>query len=108
VLYAWSSCGTVEAGERATELLASMEHDMRVAASEGRESIMRTTQRCYILAQTAWARSPSERKAEGALKVLDMMEKNYASGNKEAKPTVQAYSMVRLFHDLSYGVCIFY
>jgi len=54
----------------------------------------RTTQRCYVLAQTAWARSPSERKAEGALEVLEMMERNYASGNVDAKPTVQAYSMV--------------
>lgn len=98
----------MDAGERATELLETMEHDMRAAESEGRESIMRTTQRCYILAQTAWARSPSERKAEGALKVLDMMEKNYACGNKEAKPTVQAYSMVRSFYDLCYVVCIFY
>lgn len=93
-LYAWSSCGTSQAGDRATQLLEIMEHDMEVAAKEGRESIMRTTQRCYILAQTAWARSPSEKKAEGALKILEMMEKNYAKGNRDAKPTVQAYSMV--------------
>ena len=94
VLYAWSSCGSVDAGQRATELLSRMEHDMIEAARTGEESRMRTTQRCYILAQTAWARSPSERKAEGAYEVLQMMENNYASGNKDARPTVQAYSMV--------------
>lgn len=94
-LYAWSSCGSVDAGERATALLRRMEEDMVIAAMGGEESIMRTTQRCYILAQTAWARSPSERKAEGALEVLEMMERNYANGNADAKPTVQAYSMVR-------------
>ncbi|KAL3808201.1 hypothetical protein ACHAXA_007929 [Cyclostephanos tholiformis] len=94
VFYAWSSCGSVDAGERATELLSRMEYDMIEAAKRGEESRMRTTQRCYILAQTAWARSPSERKAEGAFEVLEMMQKNYASGNKDARPTVQAYSMV--------------
>lgn len=67
---------------------------MEDAAKEGRESIMRTTQRCYVLAQTAWARSSSEKKAEGALKVLEMMERNYANGNMDSKPTIQAYSMV--------------
>jgi len=102
VLYGWSSCGSVDAGERATELLRKMEEDMADVAArtwnceEEEEEIsrMRTTQRCYILAQTAWARSPSERKAEGALEVLEMMEANYAIGNMDAKPTVQAYSMV--------------
>jgi pentatricopeptide repeat protein len=94
VLYGWSSCGAIDAGERATELLQTMEADMKAAASRGEESIMRTTQRCYILAQTAWARSQSERKAAGALGVLNMMEKNYAEQNLDAKPTVQAYSMV--------------
>eukprot|EP00984_Skeletonema_dohrnii_P015369 scaffold6625_cov117-Skeletonema_dohrnii-CCMP3373.AAC.6 len=94
VLYGWSSCGSIDAGERATELLQRMEADMKDAASRGEESIMRTTQRCYILAQTAWARSQSERKATGALEVLHMMEKNYAEQNLEARPTVQAYSMV--------------
>lgn len=94
VLYAWSSCGTVEAGRRATELIETMEHDMEEAAKEGRESIMRTTQRCYVLAQTAWARSSSVKKAEGALKILEMMEKSYLNGNNDAKPTIQAYSMV--------------
>ena len=94
VLYGWSSCGSIDAGERATELLQRMEDDMIKKAKIGEESILRTTQRCYILAQTAWARSPSEGKAEGALKVLDMMEKNFAAGNLESKPTVQAYSMV--------------
>jgi pentatricopeptide repeat protein len=96
VFYAWSSCGSVDAGKRATELLSRMEDDMIEAAKRGEESRMRTTQRCYILAQTAWARSPSERKAEGAFEVLEMMENNYASGNKDARPTVQAYSMVSL------------
>mmetsp|Transcript_30613 Transcript_30613/g.64110 ORF Transcript_30613/g.64110 Transcript_30613/m.64110 type:complete len:284 (+) Transcript_30613:739-1590(+) len=103
VLYGWSSCGSVDAGERATELLRKMEEDMADVAArtwnceeeEEETSRMRTTQRCYILAQTAWARSPSERKAEGALEVLEMMEANYAIGNMDAKPTVQAYSMVR-------------
>ena len=94
VLYGWSSCGSIDAGERATELLHRMEADMKDAASRGEESIMRTTQRCYILAQTAWARSQSEKKATGALKVLHMMEKNYAEQNLDARPTVQAYSMV--------------
>ena len=94
VLYGWSSCGSVEAGERATNFLQQMEDDMDKAVSRGEESMMRTTQRCYILAQTAWARSPSEHKAEGALKVLEMMEQNYDNGNLESKPTVQAYSMV--------------
>jgi pentatricopeptide repeat protein len=105
ILYAWSSCGSVDAGERATELLLRMEHDMAEGVKRGEESRMRTTQRCYILAQTAWARSPSERKAEGALEVLEMMEKNFASGNKDARPTVQAYSMVSLATDLE---CAFY
>jgi pentatricopeptide repeat protein len=105
ILYAWSSCGSVDAGERATELLMRMEHDMAEGVKRGEESRMRTTQRCYILAQTAWARSPSERKAEGALEVLEMMEKNFASGNKDARPTVQAYSMVSLATDLE---CAFY
>ena len=82
-----------------------MEHDMAEGVKRGEESRMRTTQRCYILAQTAWARSPSERKAEGALEVLEMMEKNFASGNKDARPTVQAYSMVSLATDLE---CAFY
>ena len=114
VLYGWSSCGSVDAGERATTLLRRMEEEManvttgsqmkagefgnktiKPTASSLPSSIMRTTQRCYVLAQTAWARSPSRRKAEGALEVLEMMEKNYASGNMDAKPTVQAYSMVR-------------
>ena len=94
VLYGWSSCGSLDAGERATELLQRMEADMKDAASRGEDSIMRTTQRCYILAQTAWARSQSERKATGALEILHMMEKNYAEQNLEARPTVQAYSMV--------------
>lgn len=94
VLYGWSSCGSVDSGERATELLRLMEADMKEAASRGEESTMKTTQRCYILAQTAWARSQSERKASGALEVLNMMEKNYAEENLDAKPTVQAYSMV--------------
>ena len=94
VLYAWSSCGTVDAGKRATEILEKMEQDMELSAKEGRESIMRTTQRCYVLAQTAWARSPSEKKAEGALEVLEMMERSFENGNKDARPTVQAYSMV--------------
>lgn len=94
VLYAWSSCGTVDAGEKATELIEAMEYDMETAARERRESIMRTTSRCYVLALTAWARSSSKRKAEGALKVLEMMERSYLSGNKDAKPTIQAYSMV--------------
>lgn len=67
---------------------------MEDAAKRGEDSIMRTTQRCYILAQTAWARSPSEKKAEGALNVLEMMERNYRGGNAESKPTVQSYSMV--------------
>ena len=94
VLYAWSSSARVDAGDRATRILEEMESCMEVAAKEGRESIIRTTQRCYVLAQTAWARSPSEKKAEGALKVLEMMKKNYVNGNKDARPTVQAYSMV--------------
>lgn len=94
VLYAWSSCGSVDAGERATKLLQRMERDMAEAAKRGDESRMKTTQRCYILAQTAWARSPSERKAEGAMEVLEMMEKSFGSGNMDVKPTVQAYSMV--------------
>jgi len=94
VLYAWSSCGTVEAGERAVALLQHMEDDMKAAAERGEDSMLRTTQRCYILAQTAWARSPSMNKAEGALKVLKMMEAQYDSGNDEAMPTVQAYAMV--------------
>ena len=114
VLYGWSSCGSVDAGERATALLRRMEEEManvttgsqmkagefgnkiiKPTASSLPPSIMQTTQRCYVLAQTAWARSPSGRKAEGALEVLEMMEKNYAGGNMDAKPTVQAYSMVR-------------
>jgi hypothetical protein len=74
-----------------------MEDDMDAAEIRGEESLMRTTQRCYILAQTAWARSPSEQKAEGALKVLEMMERNYGNGNMDSKPTVQAYSMVSRF-----------
>jgi hypothetical protein len=94
VLYAWSSCGSADAGERATKLLQRMERDMTDAAKRGDESRMKTTQRCYILAQTAWARSPSERKAEGAMEVLEMMEKSFGSGNMDVKPTVQAYSMV--------------
>jgi len=94
VLYGWSSCGSVDAGERAMELLQRMEDDMADAAERGEESILRTTQRCYILAQTAWARSPSEQKAEGALKVLNMMENTFAKGYIETKPTVQSYSMV--------------
>lgn len=109
VLYGWSSCGSIDAGERATALLRRMEEDMADVAAkndvgdddddddnEKPSSIMRTTQRCYILAQTAWARSPSVRKAEGASEVLEMMEKNYAGGNMDAKPTVQAYSMASL------------
>jgi pentatricopeptide repeat protein len=95
VLYAWSSCGSVDAGERATELLLRMEQDMNESiSSRGEESRMKTTQRCYILAQTAWARCPSERKSVGAYEVLEMMENCYARGNKDAKPSVQAYSMV--------------
>lgn len=94
VLYGWSSCGSIDAGERATEILERMETDMKDAASRGEESIMKTTQRCYILAQTAWARSQSKRKASGALEVLNMMETNYAEQNLDARPTVQAYSMV--------------
>jgi len=107
VLYGWSSCGSIDAGERATVLLRRMEEDMADVAAKNNvgdddddnekpSSIMRTTQRCYILAQTAWARNPSVRKAEGASEVLEMMEKNYAGGNMDAKPTVQAYSMASL------------
>jgi pentatricopeptide repeat protein len=95
VLYAWSSCGSVDAGERATELLLRMEQDMIDSASKrGEESRMKTTQRCYILAQTAWARCPSARKSLGAYEVLEMMEACYVRGNKDAKPSIQAYSMV--------------
>ena len=100
VLYAWSSCGSIDAGERATKLLHRMERDMTEAAKSYGESRMRTTQRCYILAQTAWARSPSAGKAEGAMEVLEMMEKSFGSGNVDLKPTVQAYSMVCAFSGL--------
>ena len=67
---------------------------MARCAERGEESVMRTTQRCYILSQTAWARSPSPNKAEGALKVLNMMEATYRNGNRDARPYTQAYSMV--------------
>ncbi len=50
MLYGYSSCGSVDAGERATKLLKQMEDDMAVAAKRGKDSIICTTQRCYNLA----------------------------------------------------------
>ena len=95
-LYAYSSCGSADAGERATELLRRMEGETEAAHVRGEADydMARTTQRCYVLAQTAWARGPSRRKAEGALEVLEMMGRSFKEGNMEARPTVQAYSMV--------------
>ena len=94
VLYGWSSCGSVDAGRRATSLLERMEAEMVESSRAGEECISRTTQRCYILAQTAWARCPAPDKAEGALRVLEMMERSYEGGNMESRPNAQAYSMV--------------
>ena len=75
-------------------VLIQMEEDAEAAEANGQESIITPTARCYVLCQTAWARGPSARKAEGALEVLQMMEDQYANGNPEARPTVHAFSMV--------------